>query len=171
MTAIDKFSKYAQVKILKSRAVEDVMEPVREIIISFGIPEIVVIDNEKALISKSIIFMLENQYNVKVFKIHPYSSNVNGQIERFHSTLSELMRCFKTENVHKTFSELLHRSVYEYNNSIHSTIQRKPIEEMKLQKKNSKKNIWTTGTIITKINAKQRLTIQDRPFSCKKIRD
>lgn len=72
--------------------------------------------------------MLENQYNVKVFKIPPYSSTVNGQIERFHSTLSEIMRCLKSDNVHKSFSELLHRSIYEYNNSIHSTIQRKPVE-------------------------------------------
>lgn len=128
LTAIDKFSKYAQVKILKSRATEDIKEPLREIIISYGTPEIMVIDNEKSFNSKSIIFMLENQFNVKVFKTPPYSSSVNGQIERFHSTLSEIMRCLKTENVHASFSELLHRSVYEYNNSVHSTIKKKPVE-------------------------------------------
>lgn len=72
--------------------------------------------------------MLENQYNIKIFKIPPYSSSVNGQIERFHSTLSELMRCLKTENVHNNFSELLHRAIFEYNNSIHSTIRRKPFD-------------------------------------------
>lgn len=119
LTAIDKFSKYAQAKILNSRATVDVKEPLRKILLSFGMPEIVVIDNEKSFNSNSIIFMLENQYNIKIFKIPPYSSSVNGQIERFHSTLSELMRCLKTENVHNNFSELLHRSIYEYNNSIH----------------------------------------------------
>lgn len=72
--------------------------------------------------------MLENQYNIKIFKIPPYASTVNGQIERFHSTLTEIMRCLKTENVHSTFSELLDRSLYEYNNTIHSTILRKPVE-------------------------------------------
>lgn len=60
--------------------------------------------------------MLENQYNVKVFKIPPYFS--------FNSA----MRSLKTENIHKTFSELLHRSVYEYNNSAHSITQSKPVE-------------------------------------------
>lgn len=38
------------------------------------------------------------------------------------------MRCLKAENIHNTFSELLHRSIYEYNNSVHSTVQRKPVE-------------------------------------------
>lgn len=128
LTALDKFSKYAQAKILESRAAADIKEPLREILLSFGMPEIVITDNEKSFNSNAIIFMLENQYNVKVFKIPPYSSSVNGQIERFHSTLSEIMRCLKAENIHTTFSELLHRSLFEYNNSIHSTINRKPVE-------------------------------------------
>lgn len=128
LTAIDKFSKYAQAKILKSRSAEDIKEPLRELVISFGIPEIIVIDNERSFNSKAIVFMLENQYNIKLFKIPPYSSTVNGQIERFHSTLSEIMRCLKAQNLHKSFSELLHRSIYEYNNTIHSSIQKKPVE-------------------------------------------
>ena len=91
-------------------------------------PEIIFIDNEKSFNSASIIFMLENQYNIKICKIPPYSSSVNGQIERFHSTLSEVMRCLKAENSHTTFPELLYKAVYEYNNSIHSTTKKKPIE-------------------------------------------
>lgn len=90
--------------------------------------EIVVIDNENSFNSNALMFMLENQYNVKVFRIPPYSSSVNGQIERFHSTLSEIMRCLQTANVHNTFSDLLHRAIFEYNNLIHSTINRKPVE-------------------------------------------
>lgn len=128
LTAIDKFSKFAQARILKSRSVEDVKEPLREMLLSFGMPELIVMDNEKSFNSTAIIFMLENQYNVKVFKIPPYSSSVNGQIERFHSTLSEVMLCLKAENGLLTFSELLYRAIYEYNNSIHSTTKKKPIE-------------------------------------------
>lgn len=128
LTAIDKFSKYAQARLLPSRSAADIKQPLREILSAFGTPEIVVIDNEKSFNSTAIIFMLENQYNIKIFKIPPYASTVNGQIERFHSTLTEIMRCLKTENVHSTFSELLDRSLYEYNNTIHSTILRKPVE-------------------------------------------
>lgn len=128
LTAVDKFSKFAQARILKSRAVEDVKEPLRELLLSFGMPDTIVMDNEKSFNSTAIIFMLENQYNIKVFKIPPYSSSVNGQVERFHSTLSEIMRCLKAENTYGTFAELLHKAVYEYNHSIHSTIKKKPIE-------------------------------------------
>lgn len=128
LTAIDKFSKYAQVRLLSSRATVDVKDPLREILLSFGMPEIVVMDNEKSFNSAAIVFMLENQYNVKIFKIPPYASSVNGQIERFHSTLTEIMKCLKSESAHNSFSELLHRSLYEYNNSIHSTTLRKPVE-------------------------------------------
>lgn len=49
LTAIDKFSKYAQVKLLNSRAAVDVKEPLREILLSFGMPKIIVIDNEKSI--------------------------------------------------------------------------------------------------------------------------
>lgn len=128
LTAIDKFSKYALTKILKSRATEDVKQPLREIILALGVPETIVVDNEKSLSSNSVSFMLENLFKIKVFKIPPYTSSANGQVERFHSTLSELMRCIKAKKIHSTFSELLDMSVYEYNRSIHSTTKRKPID-------------------------------------------
>lgn len=128
LTAIDKFSKYAQAKVLQSRATTDIKEPLREILLAFGMPEIVVMDNERSFNSSAIVFMLENQYNVKIFKVPPYASYVNGQIERFHSTLTEIMRCIKAENSPDSFSELLHKSLFEYNNSIHSTTARKPVE-------------------------------------------
>ncbi|KNC22940.1 Retrovirus-related Pol polyprotein from transposon gypsy [Lucilia cuprina] len=63
-----------------------------ELLTSFGTPENVVIDNEKSLNSASITFMLENQLGIKIYKTPPYTSTVNGQIERFHSTLTEIMR-------------------------------------------------------------------------------
>lgn len=128
LTAIDKLTKYAQAKILKSRAAEDIKKPLREILLNFGMPDTIVMDNEKSFNSKAIIFMLENQFNVKVFRIPPYASTVNGQIERFHSTLSEIMRCLKSVGTQKDLPELLDKSIYEYNNTIHSTLGKKPFE-------------------------------------------
>lgn len=77
LTAIDKFSKYAQAKLANSRAVEDIMQ---ELIISFGIPKKVVIDKEKSLNSAPITFMMENQYGIEIFRTPPYTSTTNGQI-------------------------------------------------------------------------------------------
>lgn len=128
LTAIDKLTKYAQAQVIKSRSIADIREPLRKILFNFGVPKIVVIDNEKALNSASITFMIQDQLNIEIFKTPPYKSTVNGQVERFHSTLAEIMRCLKTEKIHRNYEELLDRSVYEYNCSIHSTTGKKPVE-------------------------------------------
>ncbi|GBO99878.1 Retrovirus-related Pol polyprotein from transposon gypsy [Eumeta japonica] len=98
-------------KKLSLRSTQDIKEPLREIIVALGPPERVVIDNEKSLGSAPIKHMLENQFGIKIFKAPPYISTVNGQIERFHSTLSEIMRCVKAEKIHNSFKELLEISV------------------------------------------------------------
>lgn len=128
LTALDKFSKYAMVRIIPSRAIEHIRGPLTELMISFGIPKIVVIDNEKSLNSASISFLLQDQMGINVFTTPPYASTVNGQVERFHSTLSEIMRCLKPSNTHEIFDDLLYKAVKEYNSSIHSTIRKTPIE-------------------------------------------
>lgn len=128
LTALDKFSKYAQTKLIKSRAVEDIREPLRQLLYSFGIPKLIVVDNEKSFNSATIKFMLNDQLGIEIHKTPPYSSFVNGQVERFHSTLSEIMRCLKTNRVHESFEELIDKAVYEYNSSIHSTTGKRPID-------------------------------------------
>jgi hypothetical protein len=127
LTAIDKLTKFAQTKIIKSRSIEDVKRPLRDLLFYFGGPEFVVIDNEKSLNSASIKFMMEDELKIKVYKTPPYKSEVNGQIERFHSTLSEIMRCLKADGIGRNFEELLERSVNEYNHTVHSTTGKKPV--------------------------------------------
>lgn len=128
LTAIDKLSKLAFCKPIKSKAVEDIRQPLRDILFFFSVPETVVIDNERSLNSSSITSMMEDELKIKIFRTPPYRSEVNGQVERFHSTLSEIMRCLKTSGIHRTFEELLERSVNEYNHSIHSTTGKRPVE-------------------------------------------
>lgn len=128
LTAVDKFSKYAQVRILKGKSTEDVRKPLREILFFFGVPKVVVIDNERSLNSASILFMMKDELNIEVFTTPPYRSEANGQVERFHSTLAEILRCIKAEGVCRDFDELLEKGVNEYNHSVHSTIDRKPVD-------------------------------------------
>jgi len=72
--------------------------------------------------------MMKDQLNITIFRAPPYKSSVNGQIERFHSTLSEIMRCIKTKQIFNTFEELLNRDVYEYNYTIPSVTKKRPLE-------------------------------------------
>lgn len=128
LTAVDKFSKYAVVKVIESRSVEHIRRPLQEILYTFGGPESVVIDNEKSLNSISIVSMLQDDFNIQIYCTPPYRSEVNGQVERFHSTLAEIMRCLKVDGRPRTFTELLERAVHEYNCTIHSTTNKKPVE-------------------------------------------
>ena len=102
-----------------------------------------VVDNEKSLNSDSILFMLEDQLNIKVFTTPPYKSTVDDPVEKFHSTLSEIMRCLKIEKTHTTFEELLDRAVYEYNYTIYSATGKKPIELFFGRRVRTRK-IWQT---------------------------
>lgn len=128
LTALDKFTKFGQARFIESRAVEDIRRPLRDILFSFSIPENVVIDNERSLISASLISMMSDELKIKVFTTPPYKSEINGQVERFHSTLAEIMRCLKAEEVGRNFEELLERSINEYNHTFHSATGKKPVE-------------------------------------------
>lgn len=128
LTSLDKFSKYVKVKLLDSRSTEAIRKPLRELLFSYGVPKHVVMDNEPALNSSSILFMMRDEMGIDVFTTPSYKSEVNGQIERFHSTLAEIMRCLKSDGTSRSFEELLERAVNEYNHSVHSTVNRKPVD-------------------------------------------
>lgn len=128
LTAIDKLTKLAQTRIVKSRSIEDIRQPLRDILFFFSVPINIVVDNEKSLNSASITSMMEDELRINIFKTPPYKSEVNGQIERFHSTLSEIMRCLKSDGTPRSFQELLERATNEYNHTIHSTTKKKPVE-------------------------------------------
>lgn len=128
LTSIDKFSKYVKVKLLGGRSVEDVRRPLRELLLSYGLPKNIVMDNEPSLNSNTILFMMRDEMKINVFTTPSYRSEANGQIERFHSTLAEIMRCLKADGTSRNFEELLERAVNEYNHSVHSTINMRPVD-------------------------------------------
>jgi len=59
--------------------------------------------------------MMKDQQGILVYTAPPYKCSVNGQIERFHSTLSEIMICLKSDGIYNTFQETIDRAIYEYN--------------------------------------------------------
>jgi len=72
--------------------------------------------------------MLVDQLGMQIYTTPPNKSKVNGQIERFHSTLSKIMRCLKRDQIHRSFEVLMGRAVYKYNYSIHSVTKKRPLE-------------------------------------------
>jgi len=59
LIAIDTFSKLAQGRIIKSKAIEDIEKPLHDILFYYGVPRYVVM--EKSLNSATITFMLRDQ--------------------------------------------------------------------------------------------------------------
>ena len=127
LTYIDKFSKFAQVIPIPSRAAVDIIPTVKEILARYKFPELLVMDHEKSF----MIGELVNFYNAN--KITPYlvatgRSEMNGVIERFHSTLQEIFRITKAENPSKSMTELIEMSTIKYNSTIHSSTKFTPLE-------------------------------------------
>jgi transposase InsO family protein len=129
ITYIDCFTKYAMVEPIKNRSRIDIQTPFFNMITKLALPEIVVLDNEPSLKSPVIRSKLE-EYGIKVYETPTGRSEVNGQIERLHSTILEIYRCMRSEKSSQTPSARLRLAVEKYNNSIHSVTHMTPHEAL-----------------------------------------
>lgn len=127
-TCIDKFSKFAITIPIETRSTTDIKTALLIILNKFKKTKTIVSDNEKSLHSNTISNMLKYHFNIEQFFIPPLHSKSNGQIERVHSTLTEIARCIKAEQNITDIKEVILLATYKYNNSIHSTVNSKPID-------------------------------------------
>ncbi|XP_037924348.1 uncharacterized protein LOC119660042 [Hermetia illucens] len=97
LTCIDKFSKFAIVEPIPSRCIADVKNSILKTIGFFKNPRILVTDNEPSFCSKTIRALIQNQFCMSHHTVSAMHSESNGQVERFHSTLSEISRTLNIE--------------------------------------------------------------------------
>ena len=150
LTCLDKFSKFAVVKPIASRAIIDIKPALIEILNFFKNTETIVCDNEKSLNSQTIKSFIKNHFGAEIFTTPPLHSSSNGQIERFHGTLTEIARCLKLESISEDSVELVLIATSKYNRSIHSTTNKKPIDVLQSLPNELRQKIHS------KILAKQR---------------
>lgn len=127
LSSIDKFSKYGRMIPIKSHQTQHVKKAFLDTISSNLIPSAVVTDNEKAFISPDIRGMLLDM-NIKLYVTPSSKSEVNGQVERFHSTITEMYRIQKGLTPQYCCKNLMSIVVEKYNNTIHSTTKKTPKE-------------------------------------------
>ena len=127
LTCIDKFSKFAIVQPIESRTIHDVKIPILQLINTFPAVKIIYCDNEKSINSTAITTLLHS-YDITIANAPPLHSSSNGQVERFHSTLSEIARCFKIDKNIEDTVELILKATVEYNKTIHSVTGKTPLE-------------------------------------------
>lgn len=130
LTCIDKYSKFAIVHHIVSRTIEDVIPPLLSILNVFPQTKQIYCDNEPSLKSETITSLLLNNFGVNLANAPPLHSTSNGQVERFHSTLIEIARCLKLQRGINSTVELILQAAIEYNRSIHSVTQKRPIDAL-----------------------------------------
>ena len=129
LTIIDKFSRFAQVFSLNSRNTIHIKQALVNYITGYSKPIKLVIDQEGGFISTELMnFCSEMQIQLHITSSK--SSNSNSPIERFHSTLLELLRIINAEDKYKDYSIVnkMKLATFFYNNSIHSVTKYTPYE-------------------------------------------
>lgn len=128
LTCVDKFSKFAIVQPIASRTIVDIEPCILQLMNFYPRTRIVYCDNEPSLNSGTIKSLLKNRFDVEIINSPPLHSSSNGQVERFHSTLSEIATCLKLEKHLSDTVEIILQATIEYNKSVHSVVDRRPID-------------------------------------------
>lgn len=127
LSCIDKFTKFAKLFLLESKSSIHLREKLVEALHYFTVPRVLVSDNERGLLCPTVLNYLRT-LGIGLYNTPTQKSEVNGQIERFHSTFLEIYRCLKSEHPDFKFNELVAIAVDRYNNSIHSVTNNKPAD-------------------------------------------
>lgn len=125
ISSIDKFSKFLKIRPIKSKSILDVQDVLIQLLFDWDVPAQIIMDNESSFVSNVIEQRIRN-LGVQIFKTPIHRSETNGQIERCHSTLREIIRCIKSENSNLNMNEIIQLAAHKYNNTIHSFIKTTP---------------------------------------------
>lgn len=125
ITCVDKFSKFAKFFHIKERSALYLRSKLIKVLHFFTAPKILVTDNEASFISPIISNYIKT-LGIQLYLTPTQKSEVNGTIERVHSTIIELTRCLRREYPDLTMKEIINIAVDRYNNTIHSVTKKKP---------------------------------------------
>lgn len=125
ITCIDKFTKFTKLFHIKDRSVVHLRSRIIKILHYFTAPKIIVMDNESSFISPMISDYIKT-IGIQIYLTPSQKSEVNGTVERVHSTIIEITRCLMDEYKDLPIKDLVNIAVDRYNNTIHSVTKRKP---------------------------------------------
>lgn len=128
LTCLDKFSKFAVVQTVQSRTIVDIKPQLMQLLNIFPNAKTIYCDNEKSFNSNTVRYLLANSFGIEIVNAPPLHSASNGQVERFHSTLIEIARCIKLERSIEDTRDLILLATIEYNKTIHSVTNKRPID-------------------------------------------
>ncbi len=125
LTCIDAYSKFLVVKEIQNKL--NIENKVMELLKQFPNAKVIMTDSEPSFTSVQFKSFAQ-RCGLTLHFADPRHSTSNGQVERAHSTLTELARCIKEEFNLTDYSEIIIRAAKEFNQSIHSTTNQKPFD-------------------------------------------
>lgn len=127
LTIIDNFSKYAQAIPLTACSSVHIAEALLHIFSTLGLPQKITTDSDTKF-DNEVIKEICATHDINIHFTTPYNPNSNSPIERFHSTIGEIIRIQKLTNKEDPIQSIMKYSVIAYNNSIHSSTDYTPHE-------------------------------------------
>lgn len=124
VTSVDRFSKYLILHPIQSKI--KFHEKLEEILTqNYPECESLITDNEAVFLSNASKMVLQ-KYKIVHITTPVQHSTSNGEVERTHGTLIEIIRCLTKENGTSS-SEEIFNAAKAYNETIHSVTKEKPI--------------------------------------------
>jgi hypothetical protein len=117
--AVDMFTGYVQLKPLKSRKTDELIEAVKSmIILPFGIPKFFHCDNESAMANSTNFHKFMEPLGIQFLPCSTASRWSNGAAERAVQTIKKTIRTFsQQENVEDRWYDFLHFFLSAHNKS------------------------------------------------------
>lgn len=132
LTFIDKFNKYAQAIKINGRSWVEFKRALLQYIATVGKMNKIIVDNELGFKALPLKEFLKNE-GIEIHYTSNYNHTSNADVERLHNTLNEHIRLLRHDNNKDidTVEEKMFKIIQFYNNSIHSTTNKKPIDFIK----------------------------------------
>jgi hypothetical protein len=127
LVAMDDYSRYPEVEILKSTSSKSTIPKLDKMFSSFGIPKQVKTDNGPPF-NSSEFQQFANYLGFSHRKITPYWPQANGEVERFMRTLEKAIRTAQVEG--KPWKQELYTFLRNYRATPHSTTNVPPFDAM-----------------------------------------
>ena len=164
MTIKDMFSKFAWVIPLKNKSCAVVAERLQNLFLVEGFPEILQTDNGGEFIGEEMV-QLEKRYGIEVRHSLPYHSSTQGSIEKFNSTVRNMIHQYQADWKTKRYVDRLPFLMYSYNTTVHSTNKYTPFQVFRKKNETFKlddivqQNIKRNAKEMIKKNLKSQKTI------------
>lgn len=126
LTVIDNFTKYAQAIHLQAATSVHIAEALLQLFSYLGIPCKITTDSDHKF-DNEIIKEICSIHKIPIHFTTPYNPNSNSPIERFHSTIGEMIRLQKLTDKSDS-PTLMRNAILAYNNTIHSSTNFTPFE-------------------------------------------